>query len=90
MSCDDCKVWLEKEDRKTVEREIVEVLVGYRIDDIETVFNDILYHITDEKFLLAYHNMLIPRDEYSDEIKTIRKKIFPHEQFNNSKESTDG
>jgi len=83
MSCDDCKRWLEKKDRKTVEREIVEVLVNYRIDDIETIFYDNLSHITDEKLLLAYHNMLIPIDKFSNEIKTIRNKIFPEEATDN-------
>ena len=79
MSCDDCKRWLEKKDRETVEEEIVEVLVGHRIDVIEDVFYAILMHVTDEKLLLAYHNMLIPIDEFSNKIKTIRKKIFPEE-----------
>ena len=79
MSCDDCKRWLDKKDRETVEEEIVEVLVGHRIDVIEDVFYGILMHVTDEKLLLAYHNMLIPIDEFSNKIKTIRKKIFPEE-----------
>ena len=79
MSCDDCKRWLEKKDRETVEEEIVEVLVGHRIDNIEDVFYGNLMHITDEKLLLAYHNMLIPIDKFSDKIKTIREKIFSEE-----------
>jgi len=83
MSCNDCKKWLDKKDRKTVEREIMEVLVGYRIDNIEVIFSDVLDHITDDKLLLAYHNILIDICDFSDEIKTIRKKIFP-------KEDTDG
>jgi len=80
MSCDDCKRWLEKKDRETVEEEIVEVLVGHRIDNIEDVFYGNLMHITDEKLLLAYHNMLIPIDKFSDKIKTIREKIFSEEE----------
>ena len=79
MSCDDFKRLLEKKDRETVEEEIVEVLVGHRIDVIEDVFYAILMHVTDEKLLLAYHNMLIPISEFSNKIKTIRKKIFPEE-----------
>ena len=77
--CDNCKKWLSKEDRKIIEEEMIEVLVSYRIDGIETVFKDILYHITDEKYLLAFHNMLIPCDEFSNESKAIRKKIWPKE-----------
>ena len=74
--CDNCKRRLGKKERRIVEEEIVEILLGCRIDHIESCFYDILYHITDEQMLLAFHNMLIPIDEFSDKIKTIRKKVY--------------
>ena len=48
---------LNDKDRDLLINEVLEAVLGYRIKDIESILNDILWHISDE-YLLAYHDTI--------------------------------
>ena len=71
---------LNDKDRDLLINEVLEAVLGYRIKDIESILNDILWHISDE-YLLAYHNTIIAEDEFSENIKSIRNRAFSTDKF---------
>ena len=74
------KKLINDEDRNSLTDEVVDALLGYRIKDMETILNEILWHISD-RYLLAYHNTIITEDEFSENIKSIRSRAFSTDKF---------
>ena len=76
-----CDKLLSVKDKRLLKDEVWEYLNDYRIQDIETITYDLLWHICDE-YLLALHDNIKGSSEFSNAAKQIRNKVF--------NEGTDG